>query len=414
MRMRSALMVKIYEKQLKLSNLGKKRHSAGEVVNYIAVDVYRMGDFPMWFHFGWSCFVQLFLSLRVLFSIIGFGVVHGFVPLIICGLLNVPFPKAMQNAQLQFMAAQDKRLRSTSEILNNKKVIKLQSWEEKFKKITELFRETEFRCAPLDAATIFTILAALRTMSEPIRLLPDALTALTQVKVSFDQINSFLVDDELKDNTMTRDQELEDLHISIQDGNIAWDTESHAPTLKNINLEVKCGQKGAGKYPKLQEIQTSWIQSGTIQDNILYGKPMNRTMYEKAIKACALDKDIEAFKHGDLTEIGQRGLNMSGGHKQRIQLALAVYNDADIYLLDDQFSAVDAHTATTLFNHYIIMSIPQDSSWRGAAAFFPQPVNENGQRAAWALVDSIYYYNVRCNTVTAPLANIEYRSSDGD
>jgi ABC-type bacteriocin/lantibiotic exporter with double-glycine peptidase domain len=100
--------------------------------------------------------------------------------------------------------------------------------------------------------------------------------------------------------------------------------------------------------------QTSWIQSGTIQDNILYGKPMNRTMYEKAIKACALDKDIEAFKHGDLTEIGQRGLNMSGGQKQRIQLARAVYNDADIYLLDDPFSAVDAHTAATLFNDCVM------------------------------------------------------------
>lgn len=96
--------------------------------------------------------------------------------------------------------------------------------------------------------------------------------------------------------------------------------------------------------------QASWIQSGTIQDNILYGKPMDKTKYEKAIKVCALDKDIDSFDHGDLTEIGQRGLNMSGGQKQRIQLARAVYNDADIYLLDDPFSAVDAHTAATLFN----------------------------------------------------------------
>lgn len=96
--------------------------------------------------------------------------------------------------------------------------------------------------------------------------------------------------------------------------------------------------------------QTSWIQSGTIRDNILYGKPMDADKYEKAIKACALDKDINSFDHGDLTEIGQRGINMSGGQKQRIQLARAVYNDADIYLLDDPFSAVDAHTAAVLFN----------------------------------------------------------------
>lgn len=96
--------------------------------------------------------------------------------------------------------------------------------------------------------------------------------------------------------------------------------------------------------------QTAWIQSGTVRDNILYGKPMDKIQYKKAIKACALDKDIESFAHGDITEIGERGLNMSGGQKQRIQLARAVYNDADIYLLDDPFSAVDAHTASTLFN----------------------------------------------------------------
>ena len=96
--------------------------------------------------------------------------------------------------------------------------------------------------------------------------------------------------------------------------------------------------------------QSSWIQSGTVQDNILFGKTMDKTRYEKAIKACALDKDINDFSHGDLTEIGQRGINISGGQKQRIQLARAVYNDADIYLLDDPFSAVDAHTAAILFN----------------------------------------------------------------
>lgn len=96
--------------------------------------------------------------------------------------------------------------------------------------------------------------------------------------------------------------------------------------------------------------QSSWIQSGTVRDDILFGKPMDKARYDNAIKVCALDKDINDFSHGDLTEIGQRGINMSGGQKQRIQLARAVYNDADIYLLDDPFSAVDAHTAAILFN----------------------------------------------------------------
>ncbi|KAI3806837.1 hypothetical protein L1987_22752 [Smallanthus sonchifolius] len=415
MRMRSALMVKVYEKQLKLSSLGKKRHSAGEFVNYIAVDAYRMVEFPMWFHVCWSSFIQLCLAIGVLFSIVGLGVFPGLVPLIICALLNLPYAKAIKKCQLEFMVAQDKRLRSTSEILNNMKVIKLQSWEDKFKEIIESCRELEFNwlseaqfkkvygqilywmsptlmssviligcvflgSAPLDSATIFTILATLRTMSEPVRFLPEAISALIQVNVSFDRINSFLVDDELKDDLVKRDQKMEksDFSIRINDGNFAWDPESPVATLRDVNLEVKrrqkvavCGSVGSGKssmlYAILGEIsktsgnvdvfgsiayvsQTSWIQSGTIQDNILYGKPMVKSKYEKAIKACALDKDIEAFNHGDLTEIGQRGINLSGGQKQRIQLARAVYNDADIYLLDDPFSAVDAHTAASLFN----------------------------------------------------------------
>ncbi|XP_071733498.1 ABC transporter C family member 8-like [Rutidosis leptorrhynchoides] len=419
MRMRSALMVAVYEKQLKLSNLGKKRHSTGEVVNYIAIDAYRMGDFPMWFHVCWSSFVQLFLATGVLFSVVGLGVLPGLVPLILCTLLNIPFAKVMQNCQLEIMVAQDKRLRSTSEVLNNMKVIKLQSWEEKFQNLIKSCRDIEFhwlresqfkraystvlywmsptlvssfvffgcvllKSAPLNSATIFTILAALRSMAEPVRMLPDALSALIQVKVSFDRINTFLVDHELDDYRMKSNQELENVkaRIKIHDGNFTWDPELLIPTLKNVNLEVNCGEKvavcgsvGAGKssllYALLGEMsktsgtvgvfgsidyvsQTSWIQSGTIQDNILFGKPMDRSKYEKAIKACALDKDIEVFKHGDLTEIGQRGLNMSGGQKQRIQLARAVYNDADIYLLDDPFSAVDAHTAATLFNDCVM------------------------------------------------------------
>nr|XP_043614912.1 ABC transporter C family member 8-like [Erigeron canadensis] len=422
MRMRSALMVAVYKKQLKLSSFGRRRHSTGEIVNYIAVDAYRMGEFPMWVHVAWTSFVQLFLAIGVLFSVVGVGVLPGLVPLILCGLLNVPFAIALQKCQLQFMISQDKRLRSTSEILNNMKIIKLQSWEDKFKNFIHSCRDNEFKwlkesqyqkaygsvlywmsptiissvvllgcaffnSAPLNAATIFTILATLRTMSEPVKYFPQALSILIQTKVSFDRINSFLVENELKNDGMLENQEPRHSSscIRIQDGNFSWDPESPLPSLEGINIEVIRGQKvvvcgpvGAGKssllYAILGEItrtsgtvnisgsvayvsQASWIQSGTIRDNILYGKPMDAIKYENAIKSCALDKDLNDFNYGDLTEIGQRGLNMSGGQKQRIQLARAVYNDADIYLLDDPFSAVDAHTAATLFNDCVMTAL---------------------------------------------------------
>ncbi|MCI18435.1 ABC transporter C family member 4-like, partial [Trifolium medium] len=100
--------------------------------------------------------------------------------------------------------------------------------------------------------------------------------------------------------------------------------------------------------------QTSWIQNGTIEENILFGLPMNRQKYNEVIRVCCLEKDLEMMEFGDQTEIGERGINLSGGQKQRIQLARAVYQDCDIYLLDDVFSAVDAHTGTEIFKVLIL------------------------------------------------------------
>jgi len=96
--------------------------------------------------------------------------------------------------------------------------------------------------------------------------------------------------------------------------------------------------------------QTAWIQTGTIRENILFGSTMDAEQYQETLHRSSLVKDLDLFPHGDLTEIGERGVNLSGGQKQRIQLARALYQNADIYLLDDPFSAVDAHTATNLFN----------------------------------------------------------------
>lgn len=83
---------------------------------------------------------------------------------------------------------------------------------------------------------------------------------------------------------------------------------------------------------------------------------MHPERYSEIIHACCLEKDLEMMEFGDQTEIGERGINLSGGQKQRIQLARAVYQDCDIYLLDDIFSAVDAHTGSTIFmvnpNHF--------------------------------------------------------------
>ncbi|KAJ3027867.1 UNVERIFIED_CONTAM: hypothetical protein HDU68_002956, partial [Siphonaria sp. JEL0065] len=94
--------------------------------------------------------------------------------------------------------------------------------------------------------------------------------------------------------------------------------------------------------------QTAFLLNATIRDNILFGQPYNEARYRAVIEACALVRDLEILEGGDLTEIGEKGINMSGGQKQRISLARAAYSQADIVLLDDCLSAVDAPTARHL------------------------------------------------------------------
>ncbi|KAG0227715.1 hypothetical protein BGW41_003704 [Actinomortierella wolfii] len=153
------------------------------------------------------------------------------------------------------------------------------------------------------------------------------------------------------------------------------------PTLKDINLTVVhssltaiVGRVGQGKSSLLSAItgemhkrsgtiktygtiayvpQQAWIIHGTLRDNILFGKPFDQEKYDRIIFAAGLRPDIAMLPAGDQTEIGERGINLSGGQKQRVSLARAAYQDADIYLLDDPLSAVDAHVDQHLWEHLI-------------------------------------------------------------
>ncbi|KAF5542236.1 ABC transporter [Fusarium mexicanum] len=99
--------------------------------------------------------------------------------------------------------------------------------------------------------------------------------------------------------------------------------------------------------------QYAWIQNASVRDNITFGKPFNHKLYSDVVNACALLPDFELLPHGDMTEIGERGVTLSGGQKQRINIARAIYSDAGIVILDDPLSAVDAHVGTHIFNEAI-------------------------------------------------------------
>ncbi|KAH7391842.1 P-loop containing nucleoside triphosphate hydrolase protein [Pyrenochaeta sp. MPI-SDFR-AT-0127] len=99
--------------------------------------------------------------------------------------------------------------------------------------------------------------------------------------------------------------------------------------------------------------QYAWIQNATVRENIVFGKDFKRKWYDQVIDACALRPDLDMLPHGDATEIGERGITVSGGQKQRMNIARAIYFDADIVLMDDPLSAVDAHVGRHIMDNAI-------------------------------------------------------------
>ncbi|XVF53472.1 hypothetical protein PTKIN_Ptkin05aG0101800 [Pterospermum kingtungense] len=240
---------------------------------------------------------------------------------------------------------------------------------------------------PLHASNVFTFLATRHLVQDPIRSIPDVIGIVIQAKVAFVRVVKFLHAPKLQSGNVRQKRRMDNggLAIFIKSGWFSWEENSSKLTLRNITLEVRmgekvavCGEVGSGKSTLLAAIlgevpnvqgsiqvfgkvayvsQTAWIQTGTIKENILFGSAMARQRYEETLERCSLVKDLELFPFGDQTEIGERGVSLSGRQKRRIQLARALYQDTDIYLLDDPFSAVDAQTATSLFNEYVMEAL---------------------------------------------------------
>ncbi|KAL7241181.1 hypothetical protein ACSBR2_006743 [Camellia fascicularis] len=140
--------------------------------------------------------------------------------------------------------------------------------------------------------------------------------------------------------------------------------------MKAYNVAI-CGSVGSGKSSLLCNIlgeiprfsgwgiqvygskayvlQSAWIQTGTVRDNVLFDSKMDEELYESVLRACALNKDVSNWVNGDLILVGERGTKLSGGQKPRIQPSRAIYSDSDVYFLDDPFNAVDALTGAHLF-----------------------------------------------------------------
>ena len=100
--------------------------------------------------------------------------------------------------------------------------------------------------------------------------------------------------------------------------------------------------------------QEAWIQNSTVRNNILFYHPYEPNLYNKIIELCELKQDLDVLVGGDLTEIGEKGINLSGGQKARISLARAMYTNKDIFILDDPISALDANVGQNIMKNCIV------------------------------------------------------------
>jgi len=243
---------------------------------------------------------------------------------------------------------------------------------------------------PLTSDIIFPAISLFQLLSFPMAVFSNIINNIIEAIVSIGRLENFLAGGELDPNARTivrpdtnpdGEPHRGDAVVEIKGGEFRWIEGSTEPILQDIDLTVNkgellamIGRVGDGKSSLLGAMlgemtrsdgsvtlrgdvayfsQSSWILSATVKDNIIFGHRFDPVFYDQVLDACALRSDLAVLPQGHMTEVGEKGVSLSGGQKARICLARACYARADIYLLDDPLSAVDAHVGRHIFDQVI-------------------------------------------------------------
>ncbi|XP_054437323.1 ATP-binding cassette sub-family C member 2 isoform X2 [Pteronotus mesoamericanus] len=410
-KVRTVIIASVYKKALSLSNQARKQYTVGETVNLMSVDAQKLMDVTSFIHLLWSNVLQITLSIYFLWIELGPSVLAGVGVMLLLIPVNGIIAIKNKTIQVKNMKKKDQRLKIMNEILNGIKILKYFAWEPSFRNLVYNIRKKELKnllrfgqiqsvmmfllfLTPvlvsvttfsvyvlvdsnnvLDAKKAFTAITLFNILRFPMHMLPMVISSMLQASVSTERLEKYLGGDDLDTSAIQHDSNFDKV-VQFSEASFTWDQNSEA-TIRDVNLDVMPGQLvavvgsvGSGKSSLMSAMlgemenvhghitikgsiayvpQQSWIQNGTIKDNILFGSELDEKRYQQVLEACALLQDLEVLPGGDLAEIGEKGINLSGGQKQRISLARAAYQNSDIYILDDPLSAVDAHVGKHIF-----------------------------------------------------------------
>lgn len=364
-------------------------------------------------HYLWIMPFQVVLVTYLIWQQVGISALAGVLSMV---MLTLPVQgylgKLTSKYRLQVAQRTDQRVKLMAEVIAGIQVIKMYAWEIPFEKIIRFARKKEIDVLTkasylrgvfvscmvfIERTTLYLTIVCyvllgnvitaekVFSMAQYFNILqlavaicyPMAITFGAESLVSIKRLQDFLSLGEKPESVIKKNTNSDIVLTKIK---AEWT--SQIPTLINLSLKIPkgnlcaiVGPVGAGKssllqlllgelVPKQGEIlisgslsyacQEPWLFSGTVRNNILFGQEYNKLNYRQIVKVCALDKDFQQFPQNDKTLVGERGVSLSGGQRARINLARAVYRQADIYLLDDPLSAVDTHVGKQLFDECIV------------------------------------------------------------
>ncbi|CAH0477558.1 unnamed protein product [Peronospora belbahrii] len=360
LRLTVTLKALLFRKALRRSIHSKGKSTTLDISNLISSDV----DNVLWAAFQinnlWIIPLQILLVASMLYAVIGLASFAGLAVIATSMLASFLIAKLSGDTFIDIMKYKDDRMKTLKEVFNAILIVKLNAWEDKFANKIRQLRATE-----LSAVKRFMYLAmekmfdcshglhshcAIYCSSRPTSRSANGDPTCIQAKVSLDRISDYLALDEYDSANITRDDRAQppDIIVNIKDG--TGKSSLCSAILGEMNkMAGEVFVRGRVAYYS----QQTWIQNMTIRDNILFGLPYNKMTYDRVIFASGLLRDLKQFPGGDATEIGQNGVNMSGGQKARVCLARACYSGADTLLLDSPLAAVDAVVQRQIFDNCI-------------------------------------------------------------